>query len=713
MTINIRIRSFFCFIILTPIFIFSHEDWRPNQKQKNAFEQVLRHLLSNTEIGYVVYGEKPVWLERVPSRNGLLSFFARREFLFSFLHRFASYIDRLAPTCSGNIIIKRFENQIYFINKRAFLKAVSNNLTLFQYILGPRVAPESLLNELLNPKQSLLALLNHQPALIGIVLGYGAQNALFGARSEWLHEKLWADPVYPLVMPESKIPLLKKNYPGSSLEKEFPSFGFSSLQEESDFIHKKLFLSTQYKEQGFPSLPVFSCLDSQESDEILDRFAQAREKIRNLLSSDQLFESFFKDCEIKFREIMPIDCSKTCDKKVVLSAIPTLFDRSCASSLEQHDVNWQTAFLEGLQQEPSLISSKEFVQLSLETDAARKAFLTAQHQNKARLFFEQLQKRNDLICVAPGKLYYKIIEPGIDSTDGIVTEASSLALSYALQTISEEKPALGCYEKVAISDFQPGVILCMLGMKVGERREIWIHPDYSNGIDAAYRGTIQILQSVPLENPAPVHTAPILSISSKESELELKNRFLQLQKKTAFAFASAVKHMLQYSLDPEEIVAAFSKSRTPRELSPSEEEMIFSFYLSLYENQQKAEESLALEEFSHLPSSAACIIKDRLYVERLKEGTGPLIKKDSKITLRRRLKNHSGLVLSETSSRIDLKNSIKAFKTALPGQRVGSKIRLFIHPDYGFKESVERTGDRFLISELEILPDRTDTERNK
>lgn len=715
MIINMRFSLFFYFIFLTPIFTFSHEDWSPVPEEKKAFEQVLRHLLSNTEMGYVLYGEKPVWIEIVPSKNGLIPFFARRGFLFSFLNRFACYLEALKPICTGNVIIKNFENQILFINKKTFLKTVSNNLPLFQYVLGPEVTPEGLLNELLHSKQTLCSLLKNTPALIGIVLGYGTQNALFGARSEWLQSRLYTDPVCPLFMPEEETFLLKKNYPGSSSGRELPSFGFSSLQEECDFIHKKIFLSWQHKEEGFPSLPVFGCLDSEESRAILDNFAQAREKIRNLLSSDQLLENFLKDCEVKLQVTKPTCFSNTFDEKVVLAAIPSLFDQLCATNPKQHDAHWQAAFIEGLKQEPTLISAKEFVRLSLEADHARRAFLTVHHLNKARLFFQELQQRTGLICISPDKLYYKVLEKGLEAptlNSPLVAQGTNITLCYSFETISQENPALGCYEKMAISDFQPGTILCMLGMRVGESREVWIHPDYSGGKGPAYHGKIQILQCEASSDSLPICTAPSPSIISEESETDLQNRFWELQKKTAFAYASAVKHTLQYGIDPKKIVTAFSEHKVSRELNPYEEEMVFLFYLSLYEKQQIEEGRIALEQFSNLPPSATCVIKDRLYVEYLQEGTGTVIEKDSKVKLYRRIKNHLGLVLSEASSCVDLKNSIKAFKIAIPGQKIGSKIRLFIHPEYGFKESVERVGDSFLISEVEILPmERVDTRR--
>src|SRR3990167_3994468 len=79
-----------------------------------------------------------------------------------------------------------FENdstiQIVCINRKAFLQTVRENLSLFRYILGPTLTPESLLSAIFSAKERFFGVVKHNPVLLGILLGHGKQNSLIQAR---------------------------------------------------------------------------------------------------------------------------------------------------------------------------------------------------------------------------------------------------------------------------------------------------------------------------------------------------------------------------------------------------------------------------------------------------------------------------------------------------------------------------------------------------
>jgi FKBP-type peptidyl-prolyl cis-trans isomerase len=678
-------------------------DWNPDPHHKKALEQCFRNLLINTQMGYVLYGEKPICTQFTMAQIELISLYNRKDFDFAILDRFAKYLDALSPTWKGNFVIKTLNKkggwEVLFINRKAFLQCVRENLPLFQHILGPEVTPEGLLKEIIQTDQYFEDLLHDNNVLIGIVLGFGPQNALFGSRHEKLGLLL---PVYPMCSIEEDC-LLKRRAIRQPFEISISSFGFSSLEEEYEALSNKLSISTTYAEDGYPLLPTFGCLDSAESKTILNGYAQARTKIRERLNSPRFLENLFRDLDVEFHpgeQLSRLDFSF--DEQTVLNALPLMFDQSWIDP-EFHDAEWHQSFIEGLTYREGLLSFKEFCQLCDKANQAYEAFLRARNLRQADLFFQNLQQNKDTVCVVPGKVYYKVVDEGIDSEK--LSEPSKVTLSYALEQIPHQKPLIGCYQEIALNDFLAGPIKCMLGMRLGETREVWIHPDFasSSPIPTGVHGKIQLLQVKPSPELGPLSKDPTFFTRAEESEDLLQKRFHELKRKLASAFGSAVGYGLGYGLDIGKIVKAFELQNDHRKLSAKEKEMVSSFYISLYEKQKDEECRLALEQFALLPPCATCIEKDRLYVQCEEEGSGEIVKKTDKVKLRWCFKNHRGTILSKASPTLDLKHSIPAFQAALPGHRVGSKLSLSIHPEWGFDGLSERFGDVFLSSDVEIL----------
>ncbi len=72
---------------------------------------------------------------------------------------------------------------IFLVNKEAFRHTVSNHLSLFKKAINESITADKLLNELEKEESDLLDVLYHNKALLGILLGFGKQNArLFSKR---------------------------------------------------------------------------------------------------------------------------------------------------------------------------------------------------------------------------------------------------------------------------------------------------------------------------------------------------------------------------------------------------------------------------------------------------------------------------------------------------------------------------------------------------
>jgi len=60
------------------------------------------------------------------------------------------------------------------------------------WVLGPNVTAEGLLEQLTNPRETFYSVLKDDKVLIGILLGFGPQNAIHVSRLENLEEMLYS-----------------------------------------------------------------------------------------------------------------------------------------------------------------------------------------------------------------------------------------------------------------------------------------------------------------------------------------------------------------------------------------------------------------------------------------------------------------------------------------------------------------------------------------
>lgn len=67
---------------------------------------------------------------------------------------------------------------IFLINKTQAFRVISENLIKFEEILNQKVEPDKFLQQLCDPEENVMKLLNESSELLGILLGYGKVNAM-------------------------------------------------------------------------------------------------------------------------------------------------------------------------------------------------------------------------------------------------------------------------------------------------------------------------------------------------------------------------------------------------------------------------------------------------------------------------------------------------------------------------------------------------------
>lgn len=112
---------------------------------------------------------------------------------------------------------------------------------------------------------------------------------------------------------------------------------------------------------------------------------------------------------------------------------------------------------------------------ALEKKASEKAILNLQIANS---FLQKLETTPGINEVVKHKLYYKVIKPG--KGESISNFTHSPLISFKEKTLGGE--ILSEYSsgiRISLSETISGLQKGLIGIKVGEKREIFIHPDFA------------------------------------------------------------------------------------------------------------------------------------------------------------------------------------------------------------------------------------------
>jgi len=213
------------------------------------------------------------------------------------------------PLKSPNYIIRLFDestfcgNELIFVNKKRTKEEIERHLVLFKYVLGPKMDAETFVQSLEMISTPFYPFVKNDRVLLGILLGYGTENALKGSRQDYIDESLWDHKqILPLRSGEIMAKLKQVKKQPEMEESVFyrlnsgglPSFSFSTLLEERQWLHKNHKLSSnKHSPLKKCAFPWFGYWDSEESEKILNSYLQTQEKLDELLQSDHFLEKIF------------------------------------------------------------------------------------------------------------------------------------------------------------------------------------------------------------------------------------------------------------------------------------------------------------------------------------------------------------------------------------------------------------------------------------
>jgi FKBP-type peptidyl-prolyl cis-trans isomerase len=445
-----------------------------------CFESIL-----NCEAGYVLFGKKPVCILEYKENS---FYFEPREFhQLSVALCVARNLLKRPLFQSGNIVFHFDEKDetLLIINKKEFLKTIKDHLILFQYVLGPSITPELLFEAITSPGHSFCETLKYDRVLIGIVLGYGIQNALYQSRYENILCDLVVNEDTPPFIPNiaqldsesSKEDLLffEKN-PRTKWIKERnfinPTYGFSSLDDELEKLSNQLAISSE-KLQSSPYF-IFGCLkDSKHNNLFIKNLEKTQAKIKQLLLSKSLVKDVLRlisntPVEIEDSAIQWEDSS--IDLNQVVAKLLT-------NGLREYDKNHFVYFLEGLKGEVDEVDlNSDILAIPAAVAHLKKGRMNLEEANS---FFASLKTDSTLTEMLEDCLYYKVLNNG--ESDFLKGQTDVLVDYEVLDPIGRLLTS-GNHVRLNLLNTLPAMIHGMQGMKTGEKRAIFIHPSLAYGV---------------------------------------------------------------------------------------------------------------------------------------------------------------------------------------------------------------------------------------
>jgi hypothetical protein len=153
-------------------------------EDKQKLERFFMFLMTQTSFGYTLCGDKPCSIHTYLKLTECPPVFAVNVFLkypnYSTLiqgwNSWSRYSDQFP---SKNFVFRHVPkyNTLVLINKKATRKVIQQNLDIFQKFSKKAFTVQELLDEICCPKGKDY-LINYNIALLGVLLGYGRNNAL-------------------------------------------------------------------------------------------------------------------------------------------------------------------------------------------------------------------------------------------------------------------------------------------------------------------------------------------------------------------------------------------------------------------------------------------------------------------------------------------------------------------------------------------------------
>lgn len=588
----LKICLFLCFGIKGENIEFKHEKVCLSIEESAILDRFFRALIEEAEGGYVLYDQKPICAHAFFSRGLFLINSPWHSNSVALKEGSCIWKKLLSEVSNSNFSIfvnaeeKHLPGWIHIslVNRALFLKVVSENLSLFQYVLGPKVTPDGLLKNLAS---SFGSTFNEDKALIGLALGFGRTNSLYVSRLEHISDYLTVCEDIPI-----KYSMLSQ---GNQLDGLFlfpegcnydyknvsPSFGFDNLLDEMHELENDLKISSEKLETISPKF-IFGRTKDAIGEALVDKLEKTQDQICSLLQST----TFLQDVLEKILNKTTVVClPKKFRFAIERDDINKVVARGIwHEELQHYDRAYIPYFLDAFSNSSEQMNVCDPLSPLFLKDIAH----VQENLIKTTTFFQSLAKQNGIYCIEPKKLYYKVIKEGEGNNP---CTSPQVRLGYtcfdSLGHSLKHQSDISLNLNSAISGFAHAV----KGMKKGETREVYIHPSIAYGLYTPYEKGLCLRMLVTLhdiyesEESFPELTTIDLSfLENEEFRKDLKERYkntliwranvigAHLNKSKDLSIAEVKKYLVSF-LQDKELIAP---------LAAEEENLINKVHWNIY-----------------------------------------------------------------------------------------------------------------------------------
>ena len=253
------------------------------------------------ELGYTLIGEKPVSIQETTN---------------IYLREHPEVVERLFPFLtkvfekSPGFILKIFGElnasyDIEFFNVRALKKVIFKHPELQAFIERKFIDMNGFLSHLKQTNESIFETFNHEAFLLGLILGYGRDNAEYYCRVNEVGAHFSKHPCFSILSNGLK-PNVHMRYSLSffSLDSseecwETPATTrkFDSFDAELEWLQKVQWDLTEISRAKPPCyihLPFYICRHSDNSERTRNKYIKARDRLANLFYSRSFSEAIIE-----------------------------------------------------------------------------------------------------------------------------------------------------------------------------------------------------------------------------------------------------------------------------------------------------------------------------------------------------------------------------------------------------------------------------------
>lgn len=262
------------------------------QIENQYLEHFFKYLFDTTTAGYVLYGEKPLFLCAFKSVKNTVPGSAEHRDSVILTQGLKAWEKLNIKSKNYLLVFLETESEplqeILLINKQAFLEIIRKNLSLFQFKLGSQINEHILLEKILSPHGFSTLLKGHE-ALQGILFGYGVENSLTYERGNALRKKTLGSSKLNPPFQFNQEPTTPEELEQQVIDyvNDQKGTGQNILDELSDFS----FYTPESTDEIIPKIPFSFHTKSDESKKLLQDYKKAEQVILSLQSEDKFLDN--------------------------------------------------------------------------------------------------------------------------------------------------------------------------------------------------------------------------------------------------------------------------------------------------------------------------------------------------------------------------------------------------------------------------------------